>query len=31
MTLPINSVEGPFYKWEDVKKYLNERVASFKK
>jgi hypothetical protein len=31
MTLPIKSVEGPFYKWEDVKKYLNNRVASFHK
>ena len=31
MTLPIESVEGPFYKWEDVKKYLNDRVASFRK
>lgn len=31
MTLPIESVEGPFYKWEDVKKYLNARVASFQK
>ena len=30
MTLPIKSVEGPFYKWEDVKNYLNERVRSFR-
>ena len=31
MTLPIKSVEGPFYKWEDVKSYLNARVAAFQK
>ncbi len=31
MTLPIKSVEGPFYKWEDVKRYLIARVASFQK
>ena len=31
MTLPIKSVEGPFYKWEDVKKYLNSRIATFNK
>jgi hypothetical protein len=31
MTLPIESVEGPFYKWEDVKNYLSTRLAAFKK
>ena len=31
MTLPIESATAPFYKWEDVKKYLNDRVASFRK
>ena len=31
VTLPIESVEGPFYKWEDVRKYLNDRVQSFRK
>ena len=31
MTLPIKGAEGPFYKWEDVKSYLNARCASFKK
>ena len=31
MTLPIKSVEGSFYKWEDVKNYLNERVRAFQK
>lgn len=27
ITLPIKSVEGPFYKWEDVRNYLNKRLA----
>ena len=27
ITLPIKSVEGPFYKWEDVRNYMNERMA----
>ena len=27
ITLPIKSVDGPFYKWEDVRNYLNERMA----
>ena len=31
MTLPIKGAEGPFYKWEDVKSYLNARCASFRK
>ena len=31
MTLPIESATAPFYKWEDAKKYLNDRVASFRK
>ena len=31
VTLPIKSVEGPFYKWDDVRKYLNERIALFNK
>ncbi|MBE6212329.1 MAG: hypothetical protein E7129_04230 [Rikenellaceae bacterium] len=31
MTLPIESATAPFYKWEDVKKYLNNRIASFRK
>ena len=31
MTLPIESTTAPFYKWEDVKKYLNDRCASFRK
>lgn len=31
MTLPIESATAPFYKWEDVKKYLNDRIASFQK
>ncbi len=31
MTLPIESATAPFYKWEDVKSYLNARIASFKK
>ncbi len=31
VTLPIASETAPFYKWEDVRKYLNDRVASFNK
>ncbi len=31
MTLPIESATAPFYKWEDVKKYLNDRAQSFRK
>jgi hypothetical protein len=31
ITLPIQSVEGPFYKWSDVRSYLSNRVSSFKK
>ena len=31
MTLPIESATAPFYKWEDVKSYLNARCASFRK
>ena len=31
MTLPIESATAPFYKWEDVKSYLNARIASFRK
>lgn len=31
MTLPIKGAEGPFYKWEEVKSYLNARCASFRK
>lgn len=31
VTLPIKSVEGPFYKWEDVRTYLQNRVKSFQK
>ena len=31
MTLPIKGAAGPFYKWEDVKSYLNARCASFRK
>ena len=27
VTLPIESAITPFYKWEDVRKYLNERIA----
>ena len=30
MTLPIESATAPFYKWEDVKSYLNARTAAFK-
>ena len=29
--LPIECETAPFYKWEDVKKYLNDRCASFRK
>lgn len=31
MTLPIESATAPFYKWEDVKSYLNARIAEFNK
>ncbi|MBR6655810.1 MAG: hypothetical protein IKL20_04320 [Alistipes sp.] len=31
VTLPIASETAPFYKWEDVRKYLNDRAASFRK
>ena len=31
MTLPIESATAPFYKWEDVKSYLANQVAAFKK
>ena len=31
VTLPIESATAPFYKWEDVKTYLNARTAAFKK
>ena len=31
VTLPIESATAPFYKWEDVKNYLNSRVATFRK
>lgn len=31
VTLPIKSVEGPFYKWEDVRTYLQNRIKSFEK
>ena len=31
ITFPIKSVEGPFYKWEDLRKYLNDRAQSFRK
>lgn len=31
ITLPIESVEGPFYKWEDVRSYMLSRVALFHK
>ena len=31
VTLPIKSVEGPFYKWEDVRTYLQNRIKSFTK
>ena len=31
VTLPIKSIEGPFYKWEDVRTYLQNRVKSFQK
>lgn len=30
ITLPIPSVEGPFYKWESVRKYMHERADYFK-
>jgi hypothetical protein len=31
ITFPIKSVEGPFYKWEDLRKYINDRAQSFRK
>lgn len=31
ITLPLKSVEGPFYKWEDVRKYMQERANYFRK
>ena len=31
VTLPIASETAPFYKWEDVKSYINARIAAFKK
>jgi hypothetical protein len=31
ITLPLESATAPFYKWEDVKNYLNARTAAFKK
>ena len=31
VTLPIESATAPFYKWEDVRKYLIERVNAFRK
>ena len=31
VTLPIKSDIAPFYKWEDVRKYLNERIELFSK
>ena len=31
ITLPLESATAPFYKWEDVKKYLSERADSFRK
>ena len=31
VTLPIESATAPFYKWEDVKSYLNARIAEFNK
>jgi hypothetical protein len=31
ITLPIKSVVGPFYKWEDVRKYMTERCNLFRK
>ena len=31
MTLPIESATAPFYKWEEVKSYLANQVAAFKK
>lgn len=30
ITLPIKSVEGPFYKWEDLRKYMKERADYFR-
>ena len=31
ITLPIKSVEGPFYKWSDLRSYLNARMDLFRK
>ena len=31
VTLPIESATAPFYKWEDVRKYMIERADSFRK
>jgi hypothetical protein len=31
ITLPLKSVEGPFYKWTDVRKYMTDRANDFKK
>lgn len=31
VTLPIESATAPFYKWEDVRNYLNKRIASLQK
>jgi hypothetical protein len=31
ITLPLKSVEGPFYKWSDVRKYMTDRANEFKK
>ena len=31
ITLPLKSVEGPFYKWSDVRKYMTDRANEWKK
>ena len=31
VTLPIESATAPFYKWDDVRKYLNDRIELFTK
>ena len=31
VTLPIESTSAPFYKWDDVRKYLNDRIELFTK
>ena len=31
ITLPLKSVEGPFYKWNDVRKYMTDRANELKK